>query len=110
MKRLRGTSAEGHKATVFKEGDLVMLYRPKVRTDESLKLSHHWFGPYTVDKLRNNGKVVYLKDHLGDPLRYLVSVNLLKPIFLHNPSIILSLMRMTLMWKSMFLLKRMLKK
>src|SRR3954453_7637741 len=66
--------------TIFKEGDMVMLYRPKVSvTDSSNKLAVHWFGPYTVDKVASKGKVYYLKDYLGDPLKYPVSINLLKP-------------------------------
>src|SRR3954453_5506736 len=55
------------------------LYRPKVSVaDSSNKLATHWFGPYTVDKVASRGKVYYLKDYLGDPLKYPVSINLLK--------------------------------
>jgi hypothetical protein len=50
-RNLNGT--EDREATTFKVGDLVMIYRPEVKTDESLKLSAHWFGPNTVDKVRN---------------------------------------------------------
>ena len=56
-----------------------MLYRPQVTVAESsMKLTVHWFGPYFVDKVTSNGKVYYLKDHLGDPLKYPVSIKLLK--------------------------------
>jgi hypothetical protein len=43
-----------------------------------MKLAVHWFGPYTVDKILSNGKVYYLRNHLGDPLKYPVSIKLLR--------------------------------
>ena len=46
---------------------------------DSRKLSIHWYGPYTVSKVGCNGKVYYLNDPLGDPLKYPVSYALLKP-------------------------------
>jgi hypothetical protein len=66
------------KATTFKENDKVLLYRPQVLSGDSRKISVHWYGPYTVDKVARNGKVYYLKDPLNDPLKYPVSISLLK--------------------------------
>ena len=77
--------AEGRQPTAFQPGDLVLLYRPQISVAEtSMKLAVHWFGPYTVDKILSNGKVYYLKDHLGDPLKYPVSVKLLRK-YEHRP-------------------------
>ena len=80
QKKLKHSLAAVDKeATTFKVGELVMLYRPQVTaTETSMKLAVHWFRPYSVDTVKSNGKVYYLKDHLGDPLKYPVSIKLLK--------------------------------
>ena len=70
--------------TSFKIDDEVMLYRPQAMTGESRKLSAHWYGPYKVHMVGRHNKVYYLKDPLGDPLKYPVSYALLKP-YLRRP-------------------------
>ena len=68
----------------FKEGDKVLLYRPQVLSGDSRKISIHWYGPYTITKMLRNGKVFYLDDPFGDPLKYPISISHIKKYVSRN--------------------------
>jgi len=65
--------------TKFEVGQEVMVYRPKRKDGDSIKLSPDWLGPYVVTRVLNNYKVYYLKNTDGEHLAYPVSVLHLKP-------------------------------
>jgi len=68
----------GRVPTIFKKDDKVLLYKPVVHPDTPYKISPHWFGPYTIDKVGHQNKVYYLKDSYGVPLKLPVSILRLK--------------------------------
>jgi transposase InsO family protein len=81
LKRVQNMSAAKAadlEPTKFAVGDRVMLYRPKVLAEASFKLSPHWYGPFVIDKVGRHDKFYYLKDPLGDPVKYPVSILRLK--------------------------------
>ena len=68
----------GRIPTVFKKDDQVLLYKPVIHPDTPYKISPHWFGPYTIEKVGHQSKVYYLKDKFGVPLKLPVSILRLK--------------------------------
>jgi hypothetical protein len=82
IQNMNEQSAADLRPTKFEVGDKVMLYRPKVLAEASFKLSYHWYGPFIIDKVGRHDKFYYLKDPLGDPLKFPVSILRLKK---YNP-------------------------
>jgi transposase InsO family protein len=62
------------KLTKFNKDEKVRLWTPQKSNEKSAKLIPAWSGPYTVERISDNGKVYYLKDQFGDTLKYPVSV------------------------------------
>jgi len=65
--------------TVFKEGDKVWLYVPRVKPGKVHKLTPYWTGPFTVIRKARNDKVYYLRNGFGEELKNAVSLSRLKP-------------------------------
>jgi hypothetical protein len=65
---------EGSVLKLYNVGQQVLVYRPKILDGESLKLTPHYYGPFTITKVASGGRVYYLKDSLGDHLLLPVSI------------------------------------
>ena len=66
--------SDGVQTTLFSDGQKVKLFAPKKLEGNSVKLSQGFYGPYFIESSRNDGKVYYLKDMLGEVLPFPVSV------------------------------------
>jgi hypothetical protein len=65
--------------TQFKVGEAVRLWQPSAIEGKKAKLLQKWFGPYYIHEIKNQGRVIYLKDSEGLKLPLPVSVNRIWP-------------------------------
>jgi hypothetical protein len=55
------------------------LWQPTTIEGKKAKLLQKWFGPYFITEIKNEGRVIYLKDSEGIKLPLPVSVNRIWP-------------------------------
>jgi len=61
--------------TKFEIGQAVRLWQPVVIEGKKAKLTQKWFGPFFITNIKNEGRVIYLKDDTGNDMILPVSVN-----------------------------------
>jgi hypothetical protein len=80
MKRLRNEKlSQKIITTKFMVGQAVRLWQPVVIEGKKAKLTQKWFGPYFITNIKNEGRVIYLKDDDGIDIPMPVSVNRIWP-------------------------------
>src|SRR5271154_4853174 len=62
-----------------KAGDKVKIFTPRAIEGDSQKLASPFHGPYWVVSSKLDGKVYYLRNGEGTPLKYPVSVTHIEP-------------------------------
>ena len=71
--------SQGIKTTEFKVGQAVRMWQPTTLDGKKAKLLQKWFGPYFINEIKSQGRVIYLKDSEGIQLPLPVSVNRIWP-------------------------------
>jgi hypothetical protein len=67
------------KTTKFEIGQAVRLWQPVTIEGKKAKLTQKWFGPYFIRDIKNEGRVIYLKDDENKEIPLPVSVNRIWP-------------------------------
>ena len=68
----------------FKAGDKVKIFAPRAIEGDSQKLASPFHGPYWVVSSKLDGKVYYLRNGEGTPLKYPVLVTRIEPWYDHK--------------------------
>lgn len=71
--------SENIKTTPFSVGQAVRLWQPVTIEGKKAKLTQKWFGPYFIRDIKNEGRVIYLKDADGNNIPMPVSINRIWP-------------------------------
>jgi len=59
---------------------VVWLFNPKKIEGNKAKLLQRWFGPYVIRDIKNGGRVIYLSEEDGTPIKLPYNVNRVFPL------------------------------